>query len=105
VIKLQGKLKLSEAKCYNADMAEEKTPKTLVNAGTIVGSQYSQLVGISVTDIDITLEFVFVNPRDKTSGQVVSRVTLPLVIGINLAETILMTAKVHDKRKKGGQNA
>ncbi len=78
--------------------------KTAIDARTVVGSQYSQLVGISVTDIVITLEFVFINPRDKTTGQVVSRVTLPLNTGIDLAESILMTAKVHDKKKKGEIN-
>ncbi|OGK23265.1 hypothetical protein A3F58_00585 [Candidatus Roizmanbacteria bacterium RIFCSPHIGHO2_12_FULL_37_9b] len=86
-------------------MADPKIKQTLINAGTVVGSQYAQLVGVSVTDIDITLEFVFVNPRDKTSGQVVSRVTLPLAIGVDLANTILMVAKVHENKKKGDQNA
>ena len=85
-------------------MADTKKPETLINAGTVVGSQYAQLVGVSITDIDITLEFVFINPRDKTSGQVVSRVTLPLAIGVDLANTILMTAKMHANKKKGEQN-
>lgn len=87
-------------------MADEKSnPQTVVNAGTIIGSQYAQLVGVSVTDVDITLEFVYINPRDKKTGQVVSRVTLPLTIGIDLANTILMTSKVHEKKKKGEKYA
>lgn len=86
-------------------MADTKIKQTLISAGTVIGSQYAQLVGVSVTDLDVTLEFVFINPRDKTSGQVVSRVTLPLAIGIDLANTIIMTAKVHADKKKGEQNA
>ncbi len=86
-------------------MADTKIKQTLISAGTVIGSQYAQLVGISITDLDVTLEFVFINPRDKTSGQVVSRVTLPLTIGIDLANTIIMTAKVHADKKKGEQNA
>lgn len=83
---------------------EKKVAETTIDARTIIGSQYSQLVGISVTDIDITLEFIFINPRDKRTGQVVSRVTLPFATGIDLANTILMTAKIHDKKKKGETN-
>jgi len=86
-------------------MADTKIKQTLISAGTVIGSQYAQLVGVSITDLDVTLEFVFINPRDKTSGQVVSRVTLPLAIGIDLANTIIMTAKVHADKKKGEQNA
>ena len=55
-------------------MTELNSPqKTVVNVNTYVGSVYSQLVGVTVTDIDVTLEFVFINPRDNTKGQVVSR--------------------------------
>lgn len=87
-------------------MIEEKAPQKMVtiNTGTITGSTYSQLVGVTVTDVDITLEFVFINPRDNTKGEVVSRVTLPLNIGINLAKTILDTAKMQEKKKTGGND-
>ncbi|MDP3998829.1 MAG: hypothetical protein Q8P89_04415 [bacterium] len=87
-------------------MIEEKTPQktATIITGTITGSTYSQLVGVTVTDVDITLEFVFINPRDNTKGEVVSRVTLPLNIGIGLAKTILDTIKMHEKRKTGGKD-
>ena len=72
-----------------------------VNAGTMVGSAYSQVVSVTVTDVDLTLEFVYINPRTKTDGQVVARVTLPLAAGINLAKTISQTVMQHESKKKG----
>ena len=83
-------------------MAEEKTPpKTIINAGTVVGSTYSQLVNVTVTDIDVTLEFAFINPRDPSTGQVVARVAMPKSVGLQLAELILTTNQMHEKRKGG----
>lgn len=82
-------------------MAEEKKipQQTVINAGTIVGSVYAQLVNVSVTDIDITLEFAFINPRDPSTGQVVSRVTLPKVVALQMADLILAANNVHEKKK------
>jgi|GEM_PF-2564792 len=37
----------------------------VVNSNSILGTTYSQLVGVTVTDIDVTLEFVFINPRNN----------------------------------------
>jgi len=71
----------------------------VVNATAYTGSHYSQLVGVTVTDLDITLEFVYINPRDKTKGEVVSRVTLPQQAGENLAEVIKSTVFTHKKKK------
>jgi len=71
-----------------------------VNAGTFVGSIYSQAVSVTVTDIDVTIEFIYINPRDK-AGQLVSRVTLPRKAGEELAKTILTTVKIHESKKKG----
>ncbi len=88
-------------------MAKKEDKKTqleplLVKAGTILGSTYAQIVGVSVTDVDITLEFVYKNPRvEIKEAQVVSRVTLPLRVGQELADTIIKTIKVHDENKKG----
>ncbi|MFA4920413.1 MAG: hypothetical protein WC581_14400 [Thermodesulfovibrionales bacterium] len=74
-------------------------PKELkVNPNTVVGTTYSQLAGVIVTDTDITLEFVYINPRVPTEGVVVSRVTLPKKIGLNLANTINLTVKKHDEK-------
>lgn len=76
-----------------------------VKAGTVVGSTYAQIVGISVTDTDLTLEFVFVNPRPrvdgKKEGQVVSRVTLPINAGLGLANVITETINQHIKKRSG----
>lgn len=88
-------------------MAEEgKKPQvtTIINSNTFTGSVYAQFVGVTVTNIDVTLEFVFINPRDNTKGQVVSRVTLPRKVGASLAETILTIMKMHDKKKEGSKN-
>ncbi|MBI4100356.1 hypothetical protein HY439_01310 [Candidatus Microgenomates bacterium] len=78
-----------------------QTTEVVVNADLVVGSTYSQFVGVTVTDVDITLEFVFISPREKTKGQVVSRVTLPRPSGEDLARTILNTIKLHEEKKKG----
>ncbi len=73
-----------------------------VNVGTVVGSTYSQIVGVIVTDNDITLEFVYKHPREEVSeAQVVSRVTLPRSAGEELAEAIIDTIKAHEFKKKG----
>ena len=85
-------------------MAEEKNflkeNIVEVNTSTFVGSVYAQMVGISVTDNDLTLEFVFVNPRDNTKGQVVSRVTLPINAGLGLSNAIGETINKHIKKKR-----
>ena len=86
-------------------MAESKEAiNVVINTGTFVGSTYSQVVGVTVTDTDITLEFAFIHPRDKTKGQVVARVTLPLNVGIDLAKAIMDTVQIHAKRRKGGKS-
>lgn len=87
-----------------AKKEDKKTqPETLiVKAGTTLGSTYAQIVGVSVTDVDITLEFVYKNPRAEIKeAQVVSRVTLPRPVGKELADTIINTIKVHETKKKG----
>ncbi|MCL5747006.1 MAG: DUF3467 domain-containing protein [Patescibacteria group bacterium] len=85
----------------------DKTPQTVetvINTGTVVGSAYSQIARVTVTDIDLTIEFAYINPSDVTKGQVVARVTLPLGSGIALAQTILQTQNLHEKKKKGKQD-
>lgn len=85
---------------------ERKKPQvtTVINSSTFTGSVYAQFVGVTVTEIDVTLEFVFINPRDNTKGQVVSRVTLPRKVGASLAETIFSVIKIQEKRKEGNKN-
>lgn len=81
--------------------------KVNINTGTIIGSQYSQLVGISVTDTDITIEFVFVNPRKnlqgENDGQVVARVTLPINASLTLANAIQEAVNQHIKKRSSKQ--
>jgi len=48
--------------------------------------------------MDVTLEFVFINPRNNSEGVVVSRVTLPKDVALSLAEKINSTIQIHDKK-------
>ncbi|MBI3619915.1 hypothetical protein HY214_02110 [Candidatus Roizmanbacteria bacterium] len=82
---------------------QKSTQELKVNEGTYIGSIYSQVVSITVTDVDLTIEFVYVNPRSKT-GQLVSRVTLPRKSGEDLAKAIFTTVKMHETKKKGDKN-
>ena len=83
---------------------DKKLQQTVVNAGTFVGSLYAQLVSVSVTDHDITFEFAFINPRDRTTGQVVSRVTMPKEAGLQLPKVIVSANNLHEARKGGKRN-
>ncbi len=87
-------------------MAEQKPPQNItVQTGTFLGSRYAQIIGVTVTDTDITLEFVYKNPREEIKeAQVVSRVTLPTRVGQDLAKTIINTIKLHEAKKKGKKN-
>ena len=92
---------------YNAvEMAEEKKkPQNLiVNTGTVIGSTYSQIARVTVSDYEITIEFAYVHPSDPSKGQSVARVTMPIKAGINLAQLILQIEKIHQKRKEGEKN-
>lgn len=84
---------------------EEKKPQTqtiTVKTNTILGSQYCQIVGVVVTDNDITLEFVYKHPREEIKeAQVVARVTMPKDAAYSLAETIYKTRQQHEAKKKG----
>lgn len=83
-------------------MAEEKKPQNLlVNTGAVIGSTYSQIARVTVSDNEITIEFAYVHPADPTQGQSVARVTMPVKAGISLAQTILQLKNIHDKKKEG----
>lgn len=83
-------------------MADNKTQQELtVNTGTVIGSTYSQIARVTVSDMELTIEFAYVHPADITQGQSVARVTMPIKAGIDLAQTILQTEKMHEKRKEG----
>lgn len=74
-------------------------PPIAINTETILGTQYSQVASITISDLDITLDFVYVNPQTK-KGIVVSRVTMPKVSGEQLANLILQTIKQHIKKQE-----
>lgn len=76
-----------------------ESTKVQVNKNTTIGSTYAQIVAVSVTDVDITLEFVFIHPADAT-GQVVSRVTMPKESGAKLAKAIVELTKSHEENKE-----
>lgn len=73
----------------------------VVNTGTVIGSTYSQTARVTISDIEVTIEFAYVHPADPSQGQSVARVTMPVVAGISLAETILQLSNLHKKRKEG----
>lgn len=76
----------------------KKIKEIKVNPNSVIGTTYSQLVGVTATDYDATLEFVYINPRQKEEGVVVSRVTLPKSVALDLANTINLTIQSHDKK-------
>lgn len=78
----------------------EKPIDIKVNPSTSIGTTYSQLVGVTVTDTEVTLEFIYINPRTKNEGQVVSRVTLPLETAKSLSSAITETIKNHEQKKQ-----
>lgn len=72
-----------------------------VKTNTFLGSAYAQIVGVVVTDTDITLEFAYFNPRPgNTEAQVVSRVTLPRRAGEGISNAILNAIREHEFKKK-----
>ncbi len=74
-----------------------------VRSNTVTGTVYSQLVGVTITDTDLTLEFVYVNPRPNQDGglegDVVARVTLPIEAAKGLPEIIKDTLTKHFAKK------
>ena len=87
-----------------ADMANPTTNQQIViKSNTIVGTVYSQIVSITITDIDLTLEFVYLNPRPTNNGvpegEVVARVTLPLEAAKGLPDVIRDTLSKHIEKK------
>lgn len=67
-----------------------------VNTNSFLGSQYSQLVGVSVTEFGTTLEFVYLNPMIKDKASVVSRITLPVKVAKDLADKINSTIEKYE---------
>ncbi len=78
---------------------QQKPIAVNVKTDTVLGSQYSQLVSVTVTDIDVTLQFAYIDPMDKTQGHVVARITLPRSTGEKLASLIQRIIKEHEAIK------
>lgn len=88
-----------------AEAKQKQSQQITVKVDTFLGSVYSQIVGVTVTDTDITLEFVYKHPReDIKEAQVVSRVTMSRSVGEDLAKAILDTVRLHEAKKKGEKN-
>jgi len=87
-------------------MVEEKkkTQNLIVKTNTVIGSTYSQIARVTVSDYEITIEFAYVHPADPAQGHSVARVTMPIAAGRELAQTILSLDKIHKKRKKRKPN-
>jgi len=86
---------------------ETKKPQqveTVVNTGTVIGSTYSQMARVTVSDDVLTIEFGYVHPANPTQGQSVARITMPINGGIKLAELILQIKRLHEKKKEGKKN-
>lgn len=88
----------------NSALKQSNIGNIKVITETVKGSEYAQIVGVVVTDTDITLEFAYINPRPGSKeAHVVSRVTLPRIAGENVAKAITKTIEEHEK-KKGSKN-
>jgi len=86
----------------NENKKSSSAPATeiTVNPNTVIGSQYAQLLNFTVSDIDATIEFVYVNPQIKTQGHTVARITIPRQTAEQLSEVITETFKKHEEDKK-----
>ena len=79
---------------------KEKAVEIQVNAGAVLGTQYAQIVNVSILGSEVTFEFIFVQPSDITKGQVVSRVTMPIAQAVILPGVIQETIKQHEAKKQ-----
>ncbi len=84
-------------------MAEEnkKVIESIIRTDTVLGSTFSQIARVTVTDSEITIEFAYIHPINLSQGQTVARVTMPRSSGHQLAESILQIENLHEKRKEG----
>lgn len=86
-------------------MEKKKTVQELVvNTNTVVGSIYAQVARVTVTNYEMTIEFAYIHPAAPTEGQSVSRITMPVEAGRELAKTILSLDKIFEKKKEGIKN-
>lgn len=82
-------------------MAEENPQNIVIQTNTFIGSQYAHIVGIVVNDNEITIEFIYKNPREEVKeAQVVSRVTMPRDAAYGLAQAIYNARQQYEKQQK-----
>ncbi len=81
-------------------MSTTNKKQVTVNAGIVIGSKYAQVASFSISDVDATFEFVYINPQTPTQGQSVARITTPRSTAENLAKVITETIKKHEDNKK-----
>ncbi|NTU46229.1 DUF3467 domain-containing protein [Candidatus Roizmanbacteria bacterium] len=83
-----------------ADNKALNTREVKVNALSFIGTLYAQTVTITVTDNDVTLDFIYIHPNaGVTEGQIVSRVTLPRKAAEDISKIIDETIKKHESKK------
>lgn len=84
-------------------LKDAKQKPIRVRSNTVTGTVYSQLVSVTIMDTDLTLEFVYINPKTTTDeileGEVVARVTLPIEAARSLPQTIQDTLSKHFGKK------
>lgn len=100
---LGGKLTVLKSTITKGVIMAESDAKEIeikINPDTVVGSKYAQVVVYHITDIDVTLDFVYVHPRTQTEGRVVARVTLPVSQAEQMADTLKQAIKTHEQKSK-----
>ena len=78
----------------------DKPKQINVNANAVIGTTFSQIASVTVTNMDVTFEFIYINPRAPQEGAVVSRVTMPKDTALELANSVITTIKKHDTKPK-----
>lgn len=80
-------------------MANNKIREIKVKPLTFFGSQFSQATTVTVTDTDVTLDFIYIHPNESVEeAQVVSRITMPKVAALELVKSINETINKHEKK-------
>ena len=62
--------------------------------------KYANLVNISASDGEITLNFIYVNPQDNPAGTLVSRVAVPRSMLGTLTDTLETLSEVAGRKDK-----
>lgn len=65
----------------------------------VIGSLYSQKFNINVNELDMTMEFIYINPITKEE-EVVSRITLPVEAAHQLPALLTKLLSEQAEKKK-----